>query len=83
MADNTDNLVLEQLRKLREQNDQILEAVRYVHTQQLADRLNIRSLQVSLDNTNELLMSLVGRVTRIEKRLELAEQSAPAGFGER
>jgi hypothetical protein len=83
MADNIDNLALEQWRKLREQSEQILDAVRYIHTQQLADRLSTRSLHVSLDNTNDLLMSLAGRVGRIEKRLELTDQAAFPGFGER
>ena len=83
MAESVDNIVLEQLRKLQEQNDQILEAVRYVHTQQWADRHSLRGVRVSLDGASALLVSLVSRIGRIERRLELSDDPVPTGFADR
>jgi uncharacterized protein (DUF885 family) len=82
MADDQNNLVLEQLRRLRAQNDQILQAINYMHSQQVADRLLLRSLQSSLDGTNELLTGLTARTARIERRLELSDEPMPSGFAE-
>jgi uncharacterized protein (DUF885 family) len=82
MADDQNNLVLVQLRRLGAQNDQILQAINYTHSQQVADRLLLRSLQSSLDGTNELLTGLTARSARIERRLELSDDPLTSGFSE-
>ena len=82
MTDKVEHLMLEQLRRLDAKADTILEAVQYIYKQQLADRHVIRGMQLSLDGTNDLLVSLSARVGRIERRLELSEDPVPAGLSE-
>ena len=83
MANNIEHLMLKQFRRLDAKVESVLEAVRYIHTQQLADRHTMRGMQVSLDGANELLSSLTARVGRIERRLDLATDPVPVGMGER
>jgi hypothetical protein len=82
MADTTNNLVLEQLRRLRDDVQKLTDIVNYMHNQQLSDRLTLRSIQTSLDGNNELLTGLTARVARIERRMELSDDPLPSGFAE-
>jgi hypothetical protein len=56
--------------------------VTYIHTQQLAQQLELRAMRVSLDGTNDLLTALTARFSRIEARLELSGDPAVTGFAE-
>jgi hypothetical protein len=82
MADNIEHLMLEQFRRLGTKVERLLDAVKYIHNQQLADHHLIRSLQTSLDGSNELLTPLTARVAHIERRLKLTGDPVPTGLSE-
>jgi hypothetical protein len=74
MTDKTDNLVLEQLRAMRAQNDRILEELRNLQTAFIASRHHGRGVEITPDKHQDELVSLQLRVDRIERRLELADK---------
>jgi hypothetical protein len=74
MNDKTDNLVLEQLRAMRAQNDRILEELRNLQTAFIASRHHGRGVEITQDKQQDELVSLQLRVDRIERRLELADK---------
>lgn len=80
MTDNIEHLMLEQFRRVRDDIQKLAVATNCIHTQQLADRLTLRSIQTSLDGNSDLLTALTARVARIERRLELSGDPAPFGL---
>jgi hypothetical protein len=74
MTEKTDNLVLEQLRAMRAQNDRILDELRNLQTAFIASRHHGRAVEITQDKHQDELVSLQLRVDRIERRLELADK---------
>ena len=73
MNEKVENLVLEQLRHLRGQNEKILDEIRSLKTEMLAVRHHARGTELQQDVHHEDIASLKVRLDRIEKRLELVD----------
>ena len=73
MTEQTDNLVLEQLRLMRIQNDRILDELRGLKIEMTAIRHHVRGVELVQDKTQDDMASLQVRVERIERRLALVE----------
>lgn len=71
MTDNVENLVLEQLRLVRGQNDKILDELRGIRVEITAMRHHVRGLEISQDAHHDDIASMKARLDRIERRLEL------------
>ena len=58
MAGEVDNLVLEQLRLLRAQNDRILDEIRGLKTEMLSVRHHVRGIELMTDRHHDTISGL-------------------------
>lgn len=75
MNEKVENLVLEQLRQLRAQNDRILEAMRAITVEVQATRHHVRGNELDIDAQRDLVASMQARLDRIERRLQLVDHT--------
>ena len=73
MAENLENVVLEQLRAVRADNAKILEEVRGLMTEIISVRHHIRGIELTNDRSAADVASFKLRLERVERRLELAD----------
>ena len=73
MAENLENLVLEQLRAVRVDNAKILEEVRGLRTEIISVRHHVRGIELTNDQNGADVAALKLRIERVERRLELAD----------
>ena len=73
MAENLENVVLEQLRAVRADNAKILEEVRGLRTEIISVRHHIRGIELTNDRSAADVASFKLRLERVERRLELAD----------
>lgn len=73
MTENVENLVLEQLRHVRAQNDRILDEIRGLKTEMMSVRHHVRGIELQQDVHHEDIATMKVRLDRIERRLELVD----------
>ena len=70
MTENVENLVLEQLRQMRAQNDRILDELRGIRVEMTSIRHHVRGVELAQDADHDAIASMK---VRIDRRLELTD----------
>lgn len=73
MAENVDNLVLEQLRAIRGDIARVADDLRGLRTEMMSIRHHVRGLELGQDVDHGDISAIKSRLDRIERRLELAD----------
>jgi hypothetical protein len=73
MNEKVENLVLEQLRGLRADNARILDEIRSLKTEMIANRLHMRGVEIQQDGHHDDIAGLKSRLDRIERRLDIVD----------
>ena len=76
MAEVTNDLIYEALKRLQDQNANLNDGQRDIREELRALRSHALEMQTGVSNIYQILVKMDGRVDRIERRLDLSDHAA-------